>query len=229
MKKEILKKYKIVYHRGLFDNIKTPENSLLAFKKCLAKKLPIEMDLHLLKDNTVVVFHDNNLKRMVGVNKLIKDCNYEEIKKYTLLNTKQKIPTLNEVLALVNGQVPLDIEMKYDALPWELEKAACKILDKYKGDFVIKSFSPFSLIYFRLFKKNYIRGQLINNYKIKIYYTIYNFFTKPDFLVYNYKIKKLKKHKKIPTFLYTIKNQKDFNKYLNEYDGLVVENKSKFM
>lgn len=60
-------KKNIISHRGLHDNNKVPENSMVSFKRALRKKYIIELDVHLLKDNTVVVFHlDANLKRMTG-------------------------------------------------------------------------------------------------------------------------------------------------------------------
>ena len=57
----------------------------------MLKKYIIELDVHLTKDNIVVVFHDNNLKRLTGINKNIKDLTYDEIKNII------DVPTLNEV------------------------------------------------------------------------------------------------------------------------------------
>ena len=101
-----------IAHRGMFDNIKIPENSIAAFKKALKYNYSIELDVQLTKDNVLVVFHDENLKRMTGIDKLIQDSNYEEIKDLKLLNTKEYIPTLDEVLKLIDNKVLLDIEVK---------------------------------------------------------------------------------------------------------------------
>ena len=57
-----------IAHRGMFDNIKIPENSLSSFKKALKYNYSIELDIQLTKDNILVVFHDSNLKRMTGIN-----------------------------------------------------------------------------------------------------------------------------------------------------------------
>ena len=71
---------KPIAHRGLHNKeLNIPENSISAFKEAIAKGLPIELDVHLLKDGKLVVFHDDNLNRMTGLNKKIKDCNYDEI------------------------------------------------------------------------------------------------------------------------------------------------------
>ena len=56
--------------------------------------------------------HDRSLIRMCGVNKNVDDLNVDELKKLKLLDTEDCIPTLREVLDLVDGAVPLVIEMK---------------------------------------------------------------------------------------------------------------------
>ena len=57
----------IIAHRGIYDNKKIFENSIQSFKKALRYNIPIELDIHLLKDNTIIVFHDKNLKRITGL------------------------------------------------------------------------------------------------------------------------------------------------------------------
>ena len=62
----------------------------------------------------ILVFHDDDLERMTGVKKLVKNSLYSEIQSLNLDNTSYKIPLLEEVLNLVNGEVPIIIELKYD-------------------------------------------------------------------------------------------------------------------
>lgn len=52
-------------HRGLHDDEK-PENSLAAYKAALDKGYGIEFDVHLLKDGSLAVMHDSDLKRTTG-------------------------------------------------------------------------------------------------------------------------------------------------------------------
>ena len=99
-------------HRGVHDNIKVPENSIKAFYLSIENNLNIELDVQLTDDNVLVVFHDESLRRMTGVNKNLNELRYEEIKNLKLLKTNETIPTLKEVLKLINGQVILDIEIK---------------------------------------------------------------------------------------------------------------------
>ena len=78
-------KERLIAHRGLFDkNNKIPENSMIAFQKAIQNNYSIELDVHLLKDGKIVVFHDDNLKRMTELDKKVIDCDYEEIQKLKL-------------------------------------------------------------------------------------------------------------------------------------------------
>ena len=63
----------IIAHRGVHDNKEIPENSMKAFKLALDKKYNIEFDIHVTKDEKLVIFHDDNLARMTGVDKNIED------------------------------------------------------------------------------------------------------------------------------------------------------------
>ena len=102
----------LIAHRGIFDNQVIPENSLAAFQKARDHHFPIELDVSLTKDCVLVVFHDKNLQRLCGVGKNIEDCTFSELENYFLLSTKEHIPTLKEVLSLINGDVLIDIEIK---------------------------------------------------------------------------------------------------------------------
>ena len=99
MKNIVFLKDKIIAHRGYHDLKEgIPENSILAFKKAIRYKYVIELDVHILKDNTLVVFHDDNLKRVCGVDKNIDECTFDEIKDLKLFNTTCKIPLFKDVL-----------------------------------------------------------------------------------------------------------------------------------
>lgn len=180
----------VIAHRGVYDNILVAENSLTAFKLAIKKRYTIELDVHLLKDNKLVVFHDNTLERAIGIKKVLRDCTYEEIKGIKIFGTQDTIPTLEEVLTLVDGKVGLLIELKQDNKVGKLEKELCKRLEKYRGSFALQSFHPLTVAYFRFYKPNWIRGQLLTNFLKDKCNTIYqwiltlllkNPLTKPDF------------------------------------------------
>lgn len=79
--------YLIMAHRGVYNNVDIPENSLLAFKEALKLNYPIELDINITKDNVIVVFHDDNLLRMTSLDKKINNITYNEIKNLSLLDT----------------------------------------------------------------------------------------------------------------------------------------------
>lgn len=229
MKKENSKKVKRfsgirIAHRGLW-NSDNPENSIGAFKRAIDRNVAIELDVHILNDNTLVVFHDGNTSRMTGVDINLSNTNYNDIKDLKLKNTKYNIPKFNDILELVNGRVLLDIEIKGGGNGFRVCREICKYLDNYKGDFVIKSFNPLYILWFRIYRFNYVRGLLISKSidvnKIKIY----KFLTNPDFIAIDYKrlpckmINRLR-NEGLPILIFTLK-ERDITNY--NYDGYIYE------
>ncbi len=139
---------KPIAHRGSHDQT-LPENSLGAFQKSIELGLPIELDVHLLKDGKVVVFHDKDLERMTGVKGKIGHCDSKMIKDFKLLGTEEHVPLLQEVFDLVNGQVPIILEIKNTNYDGRLEDAVCDLLMKYEGKVALQSFNPLTLIHCR--------------------------------------------------------------------------------
>ena len=228
-----------IAHRGLFNKKEgIPENSIPAFERAIQENYPIELDVHLLVDGNIVIFHDDNLARMTGMKKKIKECTYDEIKDLKLNNTKYGIPLFSEVLDLVQGRVPILIEFKYDRKAGETEKRTMELLVNYKGKYAVQSFSPSSLIWF---KKNYPdvpRGQLSADYrnermiiikKIILRNLYLNFLTKPYFISYgingfpNKRVQKWKDSGNL-VLAWTIKNNQDLEKVKNECNNIIGEN-----
>ena len=192
--KEVLKG-SFIAHRGLHnENESIPENSLLSFQKALEKKLAIEIDIHLTKDGQIVVFHDENAKRMCGVDGKIEEMTLDEIKSLSLINTNEKIPTLQEVLSLVRGEVFLLIEFKVvNGNAAELCKKANEILSDYKGKYLIQSFYPQVLSWYKKNRKDICRGQLSARFlkenlsKRLLGLQLFNFIGRPDFISFKHK------------------------------------------
>lgn len=228
-------KNKLIAHRGLHDK-DTPENSMGALKKALEKDIAIEFDVHLLKDNKIVVFHDNNLKRMTGIDKKINELSYDEIKDIKLANSDEKIPLLEDVLKLVNGKVLLDIEIKCDHEKYKLEDALIDVLKDYTGKIVLKSFDYKTVKYLKK-KTSYKVGLLIKNLegkninKVDRYLLKSNLFLKyikPDFIACDYRIldyKNIKRFRtKNPIFTWTIKDKNILEQVKDKADYYLVEN-----
>ncbi|MDF2906354.1 MAG: hypothetical protein K0R34_1675 [Herbinix sp.] len=185
-------------HRGLHNNQSdAPENSLKAFALAVEKGYGIELDVQLTKDLIPIVLHDYNLKRACHAEVQVSTITYDELKDFNLFQSGERIPTLKEVLALVDGKVPLIIELK---IPWKADLLCTKVsklLADYKGFYVIESFNPFGLLWYKKHHPEVIRGQLSTDFmKEKIAgdpiqyfllkHLLLNFLTKPDFIAYHH-------------------------------------------
>ena len=216
-------------HRGVHNNIDIPENSLKAFKLALINKLNIELDIQLTKDNILVVFHDKNLKRMASINKNLNELTYKEIKKIKLLKTNQYIPTLKEVLDIVNGKVILDIEIKdTNKINLLCEKLVSE-LKNYNYSFIIKSFNPKIVRWFKKNKPEYVRGLLIkDNFYNKFIGKIIIKYCKPNFLAVSKKFidkNGIKSNwKKYNILIWTIIKKEEINKYINITNNFICNN-----
>lgn len=155
---------KYIAHRGLYTK-GVPENSMDAFKRAVEKGFDIELDVRLTKDCKVIVFHDDDLMRMFGVEGKVCDFTYQQLQAFELPESHQKIPLFKDVLKMVDGKVALLIEIKQSSPFGELEKRVDRLLRKYTGNYAVESFNPFSMGWFRIFSKNVKRGQLISEYK----------------------------------------------------------------
>ena len=121
-----------IAHRGLFNNIDIPENSLIAFEEAAKNKYGIELDIQLTKDDKLVVFHDSSLKRMTGIDKNLIDCTYDELLQYKLLDTNEVIPLFKDVLNILEKDTPLIIEIKPEGRYLETTKRVVSLMQGYK-------------------------------------------------------------------------------------------------
>ncbi len=183
-----------VAHRGLHNiENKIPENSILSFQKAIENNFAIEIDIHLTADKEVVVFHDDDLKRVCSDERKINDVSLKELKTLFLLNTNQKIPTLKECIETIDGKVPLLIEFKVDKNNWKvLCEKANEVLKNYEGKYFIQSFFPQVLYWYKHNRKDILRGQLnAGHLGDKLYHKIAenfltNFLARPHFVSFEY-------------------------------------------
>lgn len=219
-----------IAHRGIFNNIDIPENSIMSFEKAIEYNYPIELDIQLTSDNKIIVFHDENLKRMANIDKYIKDLSLDKIKKYKLLCTKENIPTLSEVLNTINGKVPIIIEIKKSNNYKNMISILNKELELYKGDIIIQSFYP-KVIYKT--RRYYKSGLLItkkykNKYANIIFHYLQQLYCRPNFISMNHKLLKYKYYKnltnKYKTYIWTIKRKEDIDKYKTENYNYICNN-----
>ncbi len=148
-------------HRGFHDKPAVPENSLPAFRRALEHGWGAELDVHLLKDGTLAVFHDSDLRRCTGAEGMIEDLDRAGLADLRLEGTAEPVPLFDEVLALFEGRAPLIIELKsHGGNHRALTEAVSARLDRYRGDFCVESFDPRVLMVLKKLRPGFVRGQL---------------------------------------------------------------------
>lgn len=134
-----------IAHRGLWRPDGAPENSLGAFQAACAAGYSIELDVHLSADGDAVVFHDDTLKRMTGLEGRIRDRTVEELAAIPLAGTDETIPTLTEALTLIGNRAMVHIELK---TPFgevgPLEQRVHEIISDHHGPLCIIGFNPYA-------------------------------------------------------------------------------------
>lgn len=226
-----------IAHRGFHDDTH-PENSLSAFQNAIDHGYAIELDVRPIADGTPVVFHDDKLSRMTnadGYVSKIKDVN--ELKKLTLLNSKETIPTMREMLEFVDGKAPLLIEIKNENINSTFEKEVYEELKNYKGKYAIQSFNPYTLKWFKLNAPDIPRGQLASLFKDEKMDFFRKFVLKrmmlnksvsePDFLAYKYDDlpnRFVNKYKNLPLLVWAVPSQQEYKKVMPHCDNIIFEN-----
>lgn len=100
----------VIAHRGA--SAVEPENTLRAFERSIQMGAQmIELDLHLTRDNQVVVIHDDQLGHTTNLRGRVSRLSLDEVKKADA-GKGERIPTLQETLALTRGRVQLYLEIK---------------------------------------------------------------------------------------------------------------------
>ena len=234
--------FKGVYyaHRGLHDNeSEAPENSLPAFKKAVKAGYGIELDVQLTKDRVPVVFHDFTLERACGRPGKVYEYTYEELQQFPLFQSNERIPKFEEVLKVVDGKVPLIVEIKLEWMDLTVCAFVDKLLKEYKGMYCIESFNPLVLTWYRRYHNDVLRGQLSDaflkegEYRGVLYWILQNlllnWMTKPDFVAYNHKYadnlsrRLCRKLYKNMAAAWTIKSQQELEAAKEEFDIFIFD------
>lgn len=220
-----------IAHRGYFDNESdAPENSLAAFQRAIDHGYAIEIDTQISADGTAYVLHDASLLRSSGVDRNIRDMTDAEIAECRLFGTDEKIPTLAEVLGLIDGQVPLLIEIKGGAGDdvGAISAATAEQLDAYDGAYLVQSFNPFALKWFKDNRPEVVRGLLAKDFiadpegqsivnRIALTTMLTNVLARPNFISYELKsyqqltFRAMQGLSDIPIFAWTLKSQEELD------------------
>lgn len=240
-KKNGIGKYRKVKfaHRGLHgDGI--AENSLSAFKAAADEGYGIELDVRLSSDGVLVVFHDDTLERVVGIEGRVDVYSADELGKMSLSGTSDGIPKFSEVLEAVGGRVPLLVEIKEDPGNSAVSLATLKELESYTGPYVIESFNPLSLRTVAKKAPCVARGILSHRYyayekyRKPLYFLLqcllFNRICKPAFVAYDHRhasslsLRLVRKMGAV-TYAWTVRSkEEEAEAYKNGFDSIIFEN-----
>lgn len=227
-------------HRGLHDNeTDAPENSMNAFKKAIDAGYGIELDVQLTKDRIPVVFHDETLKRVCGVDGRVRDYTYEELQQFRLCRSDERIPLFSDFLKLVDGKVPLIIEIKIHENVDTVCSIADELIKEYRGTYCIESFHTMAVQWYRKHRPEVIRGQLSTDfskpgkreswYLCMVHYLLGNVMGRPDFIAYDH-LHKNNISRRLCRYLFgalsvawTIKSQKELDACKKDFDLFIFE------
>lgn len=136
-----------VAHRGYHDmNKEVWENTLSAFSRAIEAGFAIECDLHYASDSVPVVFHDDDLQRVCNLPGQLRDRTSGELGLLSIGGTKDKIPTLKQLLQLCDGKVPLVLELKgREGDDDGFAESVLDVLEGYKGHVALMSFDHWLL------------------------------------------------------------------------------------
>jgi glycerophosphoryl diester phosphodiesterase len=145
-------------HRGL-HGAHVPENSLAACSAALLFGAGIECDVRLTADQRIVVFHDADAVRLCGSPLRIGRSSFAEVECLDLGG--ESIPTLQAVLDLVGGRVPVLLEVKVDGDLSRWIAALAGAVTAYRGRVGVMSFDPRLVRLLRLQLPQLRRGLVI--------------------------------------------------------------------
>ena len=226
-------------HRGFHDNNSdAPENSAKAMGLAVENGYGIELDVQLTKDEKVVVFHDATLNRICGVDAKVNSMTYAELQQLTLLNSGEKIPLFSDVLKIIDGKVPLIMEIKMVDAKTRVCELANKELEGYSGLYCMESFHPFAVRWYKKNRPDVIRGQLSANFKKEgqkegiqewlVHNLWINVLGRPDFVAYSHKSaenlsRNLTRWWGATAVAWTIRSQEELDRNRKKFDLFIFE------
>lgn len=226
-----IKNVKVVAHRGICTD--EPENSMSAIKSDIKNKIEwAEIDVQETKDGTVVLMHDQSLKRLTGLDKTVKILSFDEIEKlnlgysYSSKYKEEKIPTLEDVISVCKGKLKLIIELKPYGNGEALATKVVNLIEKYNfiDECVIHSLDYQSLLDVKKLNSKIITGYIIymilgdeDTYQV-------DFFTIEQAIITSGFVRDIHKSDK-KVFAWTVDNDDDMTKMLELNVDEIISNK----
>ena len=215
-----------IAHRGLHSNANNIyENTKESFLAAVNENYAIECDVVLSKDHEVVVFHDENLKRLCNLDKDVSSLTINELRNLKIYESNSNIISLDEMLHIVSAQVPIIIEIKGKFTPF-IEERIQEIIRSYKGPIALKTFNLKSVEWLIKFLPYVYKGLVIdsntNNFEAILDLNIDFVSCDIEFIESNL-IDRVKK-KGLPIITWTVDNEDKKKKANLIADNIIFEN-----
>ena len=205
----------------------------------------IELDVHLSTDGKLVVFHDDDLSRICGRPEAVEVLPSKELQRCRLQDTTETIPLFSEVLSLVDGQVPLLIELKIPKSSLSICEKTWEALKNYNGPYMVQSFNTLGIWWFRRHAPHVLRGQLSSNLTADnlpepwiltfiVKHLLGNVLGRPDFISYKladlprFEVWFLKHILHLPIAVWTLRTPDALKKGTLSYDMQIFEKKKMY-
>jgi len=130
----------IIAHRGISG--KAPENTLSSFRSAVS--IPgvgmIELDVRISQDEHIIVLHDRTLQRTTTGNGAARNYSLRELKEFDAGSwfhpsfASERIPTLVEVLRAARGKTWVNIELKGDLFPRDLDMFVKRVIEAVRNE-----------------------------------------------------------------------------------------------
>ncbi|MFV0368628.1 MAG: glycerophosphodiester phosphodiesterase family protein [Hyphomicrobiaceae bacterium] len=158
-----------IAHRGLHGapGGGAVENTMAAFVAARDKGYGIECDLRPGFGGLPLVFHDEDLARLISADGPVAKLKAEDLASFAFRNAPdQRIPTFAELLALIDSTVPLLVEIKSEWTPPDhaFLSQISQLANAYTGPIALMSFDPDLMSVLREMSPQIPRGIVSGNY-----------------------------------------------------------------
>jgi glycerophosphoryl diester phosphodiesterase len=129
----------LIAHRGC--PLRGPENTLAAFRAAADHADVIELDARRCGSGEVVVFHDDGLDRLLGVEGTVVETDLTELQSHTVLDSSETVPTLAEAFEAIPDHVAVNVELK----GLDIAEDVASVVTEAANEVLISSFAPDAL------------------------------------------------------------------------------------
>jgi glycerophosphoryl diester phosphodiesterase len=151
-------------HRGL-HGAGVPENTRGAFAAAIERGFGIELDVQLSLDGAAVVFHDDDLNRLAGVDAPVASKTAAELARLPILGTAERMATLPDTFSFIADRMPVLVEIKNErSTTGAIEEAVAAAFAAYPGRAAVMSWNVASIAWFARHHPQTPRGLVVTSF-----------------------------------------------------------------